>query len=73
MFLIYKAVWKYITISLGIGTELYDDMEEENRVIESQHETWNYNTGETTVSTTRTKGNQSITVVGKAKLRKRLK
>lgn len=48
-------------------------MEEENRVVESQHETWDYNTGIATISTTKRQGRNSVSVVSKAPLRKRIK
>lgn len=38
-------------------------MEEENRVVETQNETYNANTGITTKSITRRKGNKSATYI----------
>lgn len=67
-----KEVWRSICITLGIGFELYENHEAEDEIVTSQHETWNYNTGQATISTTRRQGRNSVTVVGKAPLRKRI-
>lgn len=71
--LLVNEFWRTFCILLGIGTEVYEQYQDENEIIESQHETWNYSTGQATISTTKRKGNKSITVTGKAPIRKRLK
>lgn len=46
---------------------MYDDLEEEKRIIETSNETYNENTGEITRTTTRRKGNKSATIIKRGK------
>lgn len=50
IFIIYRATWKYIAIGLGIGMEMYDELNEEKETIEQATETWKYNTGKKTIT-----------------------
>lgn len=60
-----KALWKCITITLGIGMEMYDDYEDENKTIEIQQNTYDTNTGIITHSISRRKGNVTNTIKGR--------
>lgn len=71
-FLLIRNIWYTFVILLGIGSEIYEKDQEENQIVESHHDTIDYNTGNVTSSYTIKKGRNSITMKGKPTNNKRL-